>query len=75
LATWLGSTLAGVLLGKSEMTGTQGGPQTKWALEIVARVAPYVFIVGLLVGLSIVIDMLLPILANIEPDETVPVRQ
>jgi hypothetical protein len=73
LATWVGSTLAGVLLGKSEKTGTQGGPHTKWAIEIVARVAPYIFIVGLLVGLSVLIDLLLPVVANIQPKEAAPV--
>ncbi|MBL8526896.1 MAG: patatin-like phospholipase family protein, partial [Burkholderiales bacterium] len=72
VVTWLASTLAGVLLGKSEKTGTPGGPRTKQALEIVARVAPYVFIVGLLAGLSIVIDLVLPIVANIEPKESAP---
>ena len=64
VATWVGSTLAGVLLGKSEKTGTERGSHTKWVLELVAQIAPYVFIVGLLVGLSIAIDSILPILAD-----------
>ena len=72
VATWLGSTLAGVLLGKSEKLGTGSGPQTRWVLEIVARVAPYIFIVGLLAGLSVAIDSILPILANSRPEYAAP---
>lgn len=72
VATWLGSTLAGVLLGKSEKTGTRDGAPARRVIEIVARVAPYVFIVGLLAGLSIAIDSMLPALANVRLEHTDP---
>ena len=62
--TWVASTIAGVLLGKGEKTGAGGGPNLNRVREVVARVAPYVFILGLLVGLSIVIDWVLPLLSH-----------
>jgi hypothetical protein len=62
--TWLASTIAGVLLGKSEKTGPGGGADRNRLLEVVARIAPYVFILGLLIGLSIAIDASLPLLAD-----------
>lgn len=46
---WAGTTLAGIWLGRSDKTG---GAKSKPKLEIVAQVAPYVFIVGLLVALA-----------------------
>lgn len=51
LATWLGMTTAGVLAGKSAQTAaSQGTPPAKGrvAKELLATVAPYVFVLGLL---------------------------
>jgi hypothetical protein len=70
--TWVASTLTGVLLGKSEKTGPRSVARKSRVLEVVARVAPYVFIVGLLVGLSVLIDAILPTVAGIEAGETKP---
>jgi hypothetical protein len=47
---WLASSTAGVLLARSEKTG--GKCANKW-LEVLAKITPYVFIVGLLVLLSV----------------------
>ncbi|HQR52081.1 MAG TPA: patatin-like phospholipase family protein [Burkholderiales bacterium] len=70
VVSWIATTLAGVLLGKSEKTGPRDATQRNRVLEFVARIAPYVFIVGLLVGLSILIDALLPKLAGIDTPDT-----
>jgi len=48
---WIASTVGGLLAGRS--SSTSGKPDGKTKLEIVAVVAPYVFIVGLLVLLSL----------------------
>lgn len=50
---WIGTTIAGLFVGHSGDTG--GKKSSKW-LEVVALVAPYVFIVGLLLALSYVIE-------------------
>ena len=46
---WIGTTIGGILLGKSSLTGKSG--ERRWA-ERFARLAPYVFAIGLLVLLS-----------------------
>jgi len=46
---WLASTVAGVLAGRSASTGGKG---TNPRAEIIAKVAPYVFVVGLLILLA-----------------------
>ena len=48
-AGWLFSTLAGVFLGKSSLTG--GAKANRW-LELFVRITPYVFILGLALMLS-----------------------
>jgi hypothetical protein len=48
VAGWIATTLAGILAGKSSETGDCKNPK----LELVAAVAPYVFITGLLLVLS-----------------------
>jgi hypothetical protein len=55
LITWAGATLSGLLAGKSSMTGGTRDDKapSKWnPIEILAVVAPYIFIAGLLVMLS-----------------------
>jgi hypothetical protein len=47
---WLVSTISGVLVGKSPATGTKDA--NRW-MELVAKVAPFVFIVGLLAFLAL----------------------
>jgi hypothetical protein len=51
LVAWAGTTISGVLLGKSDKTS--GKSNGKSSLEIVAVVTPYVFILGLMVLLSL----------------------
>lgn len=46
---WVGTTIGGILLGKSSLTG-KGGDR-RWA-NLLARIAPYVFVLGLLLLLS-----------------------
>ena len=46
---WVVSTVAGVLLGNSKATG---GPSTGRWLNLAAEIAPYLFVVGLLLALS-----------------------
>lgn len=50
LVGWLGISVSGVLAGNSDKTGKPGTGGTR---EIIARVAPYVFAVGLLVLISL----------------------
>jgi hypothetical protein len=51
LLGWAGTTISGVLLGKSDKTsGTNGGNSP---LEVLAVVTPYVFVLGLMVLLSL----------------------
>jgi hypothetical protein len=52
---WVGSTLYGVLFGKSKDTGIRNpdDPVAKKVLGYAARVTPYIFIIGLLVALSV----------------------
>ena len=47
---WIVSTVGGLLAGKSGSTSGTSGTNSK--LEIVAKIAPFVFVVGLLVALS-----------------------
>jgi Patatin-like phospholipase len=51
--TWILTTLGGILVGKSSASGKSGTP---WWMDWVGKVAPYVFIVGLLCWISWVID-------------------
>jgi hypothetical protein len=53
--TWLLSTAYGVAFGKSDRTGNLSLDASHWQklLHYLAKVAPYVFILGLLMGLSL----------------------
>jgi hypothetical protein len=48
-SSWLLATAAGVLAGKSSETG---GPGSSARLELIAGIAPYVFIIGLFLAMS-----------------------
>jgi hypothetical protein len=62
---WLATTLAGLLAGKSDSTG--GGPKnaksekttTEKVLDLVATVGPFVFIAGLLIGVSTCLHLII----------------
>ena len=59
---WIGSTVAGLFAGKSDSTG--GKERTKSTTdqvkEIVATVAPFVFIAGLVVGVASLVHLICP---------------
>ena len=57
LGTWIAATVSGVLLGKGPATGTK---ESNRALETLARVAPYLFVLGLLTGVALLVHYLLP---------------
>ncbi len=62
LSGWLLSTLAGVISGYSKNTGVDRkseGMKSNPVLEAIAKVTPYVFVVGLLVLLSYAIQLLI----------------
>jgi hypothetical protein len=55
---WLATTVAGIVAGKSEFTdGGAGRSGRGKAVEAVAKLAPFVFIAGLLVGIATAIQM------------------
>ncbi len=62
---WVVSTLAGILAGRSAATGK---PQGRTALELVAKLAPFVFVAGLLAALATIqafaIQQALPFLTD-----------
>ena len=59
LLGWAGTTVAGLLAGKSSRTGAIAKEDSKFNVaELVATVAPYVFIAGLLLIISWVADIL-----------------
>jgi hypothetical protein len=64
---WIGTTLAGLLAGKSSATGgmESKGITTKLK-EIVAKAAPFVFIAGLLIVVSLVLHL---VIANFTPSD------
>jgi len=55
ILAWIGSTAYGVFFGKSPDTGvlSPNSPAKVKALHFLARIAPYVFVLGLLIGLSL----------------------
>jgi hypothetical protein len=58
---WLGSTLWGVYSARSATTGPE---KSNTVRDIVAQVAPYIFIVGLFLLLSWGIDLLIPVIGK-----------
>ena len=77
LATWLGSTLLGVKKGpnaegeRKQQSESVGAPSlSATMLRYAVSVAPYVFVVGLVVGISLAIDALY--FHNAPPDRTAP---
>lgn len=71
LGVWMGTTLGGLFAGKSAATGSAGksdsGQQSGLAkgLEVIAAVAPFVFIVGLLLGIATVLHLLVLALMDV----------
>jgi len=61
LGAWLLSTIAGVLLGKSRLTG--GETSNRW-VEWVVIVSPYVFILGMLIMMAWAVQECLALLAR-----------
>ena len=57
---WLGTTVAGLFAGHSGSTGggdaKETGAKSNKALEVIALVAPFVFIAGLLIAVSVGLD-------------------
>ena len=53
LVGWVGSTVLGLLSGKSAKTSGKDDPDSSTPFEMAALVAPYVFILGLLIVLSV----------------------
>jgi patatin-like phospholipase len=60
ILTWILSTAYGVFFGKSEKTSkwNPDAPATKKLLAIAAKLTPYIFILGLLLGLSLLASYL-----------------
>jgi hypothetical protein len=57
---WIGTTLAGLLAGKSRTTsGTENIGTTTKAKEMLAKVAPFVFIAGLFIVVSMTLHLML----------------
>jgi hypothetical protein len=55
---WIGTIAAGLFAGHSDQTGRPDQPQQRHRLlQIAAQVAPYLFIAGLLIGVSTIIDV------------------
>jgi hypothetical protein len=65
---WILSTLGGLLAGKSGATSGTSGTSSK--LEIVAKIAPFVFVVGLLVALSCGVHSVASLSATVSGRET-----
>jgi Patatin-like phospholipase len=57
--TWVGTVGAGLFAGHSEATGKDGQKKGNVWLGLTATIAPYLFIAGLLVGVSTVIDLII----------------
>jgi predicted acylesterase/phospholipase RssA len=58
-AGWIGTTVAGVIAARSAQTSGENGTQSIWK-EWVALVAPYIFVAGLLLGVSLIVDRIVP---------------
>ncbi len=55
---WLTTTIGGIIVGKSAATG-EGEKKKNSKLELVAKIGPYIFIIGLLMILSFALDAVL----------------
>jgi hypothetical protein len=59
-AGWVGTILAGLAAGHSDRTGRDEAPKARNPLhEIVAFVAPFLFIAGLLIGVATLLDLII----------------
>jgi peptidoglycan hydrolase-like protein with peptidoglycan-binding domain len=50
---WVATTIAGVVMGKSSLTGTAG---SKRSVELFVKVAPYVFVLGILLLIAVILQ-------------------
>ncbi len=58
IAGWIGTTVAGLVAAKGASSGHDGAPPS-FMRRLLAAVAPYVFILGIFVGLALVLDVAL----------------
>ena len=59
-AGWIGTILAGLAAGHSDRTGRDKTPKARNPLhEVVAFVAPFLFIAGLLIGVATILDLII----------------
>ena len=64
---WLVTTLAGLFAGKSGSTGDVSNKgMSEKALDIVAKIAPFVFIAGLLMGVSTILHLIVAISSDLK---------
>jgi hypothetical protein len=54
---WLVTSIGGAVAGRSPFTGNSDGPSSK-AKEFLAQIAPPIFVVGLLSGVSLLVDFM-----------------
>ncbi len=66
IAGWIGTTVAGVFSGKSSKTGgqTENAPGGKTVLELIGKIAPGVFVVGLLLLISFGVHQAVAVVAH-----------
>jgi len=70
---WVGTTLAGLLAGGSDSTGGKGTKSTvNKALDIVAKLAPFVFIAGLLVAVATVLHYIITLNSGLDMNGRIP---
>lgn len=62
---WIISTIAGLVAARSAATGAE---RSNKATEIIAKTAPYIFVVGFFFLLSWAVDALLPHIGKIDPE-------
>jgi hypothetical protein len=64
---WIGTVIAGLFAGRSDDTdGTSKKTPAGTAKEVLAAIAPFVFIAGLLVGVSYVLDIIVQLNAGLD---------
>jgi len=59
---WVGTTLAGLFAGNSSATGESSSPSKSTrvaSLDLVAKIAPFIFIAGLLIAVSTVLHLII----------------
>ncbi len=73
---WAGTTLAGLFAGKSGATGSRSSKgSTAMLKEVIAKVTPFIFILGLLVAISTVLHLLIAINSGLSWNDDVILLQ